>query len=107
LIFEVTKTEITCLVISTTAYPEKLPYNVKGKAYAIYINVAAVGVRKPSTTYNHGRPQKFLERGERQHFAYPFSGCERCNANGPQNTFYPFYTTKKIPHESTRSVRIF
>ena len=37
-----------------------------------------------------------------------FSVCKRYNANRPsQNAFYPFYTTKKIPHESTRSVRIF
>ena len=41
-------------------------------------------------------------------FRLSFSGCERCNANGPsKNAFYPFYTTKNIPHERTRSVRIF
>ena len=31
----------------------------------------------------HGRPQKFFQGGQRRHFALPFSGCERCYANGP------------------------
>ena len=68
--------------------------------------------RLPGGTFAHlngmGVRRNFSRGGQRRHFPYPFSGCERCNANGPsQNAFYPFYITKKNPHESTRSVRNF
>jgi len=43
----------------------------------------------------HGRPQKFFQGGATSIFAYPFSGCERCNANGPTQNALPFLHHKE------------
>jgi len=63
---------------------------------SLYPNVnEAVPLWRPSvSSHQHGRQQNFSRAGGSQHFAYPFSGCERCNANGPSQN--AFYTTKKI-----------
>ena len=56
----------------------------------------------------HGRPQKFFQGGgQSRHFAYPVSGCERCNANGPSQNALPFLYRKENCYESKRSVHIF
>jgi len=48
-----------------------------------------------------------FSRGATSTFCWPFSVCWRCNANGrSQNVLLCFYATKKIPRESTRSIRI-
>ena len=60
--------------------------------YCIYI--AYMGVRRN------------FSRGSTSTFCLSFSGCWRFNANGSSQTVYCFYTTKKMPQESTRSIRI-
>jgi len=42
-----------------------------------------------------GVRRKFSRGGKRRHFAYPFSGCERCNANGPSQNALPFLHHKE------------
>ena len=45
----------------------------------------------------HGRPQKFFQEGEQhRHFACPFSGCKRCNANRPSQNALPLLHHKEI-----------
>jgi len=34
--------------------------------------------------------------GQRRHFAYAFSGCERCNANGPSQNALSFLHHKEF-----------
>ena len=43
-----------------------------------------------------GVRRNFSRGGQRRHFAYPFSGCETCNANGPSQNALPF-----LDHEET------
>jgi len=40
-------------------------------------------------------------------FCLSFSGCWRYNANGCLQIALLFYTTKKMPHKSTCSIRIY
>ena len=55
-----------------------------------------------------GRPQKFFQGGgQRQHFAYHFQVADVAMKMDVHKTLSSFYTTKKIPHESTRSIRIY
>jgi len=45
----------------------------------------------------HGRPHKFFPGGvQRRHFAYPFSNCEWCNANGPSQNALPFLQRRSV-----------
>jgi len=44
---------------------------------------------------HHGRQQKFFRGGQRWHFTYPFSRCERCNANGLSQNDLPFLHHKE------------
>jgi len=54
-------------------------------------------VFKP-TCSAHGRPQKFLQCGERsRHFAYPFQVVGDATQMDVGKTLYRFFTTKKIP----------
>jgi len=44
----------------------------------------------------HGRLQKFFQGGrEHWHFAYPFSGYERCSVNRPSQNALPFLHHKE------------
>jgi len=43
---------------------------------------------------------------KRQHFAYLFQVADVTMQTDVYKTFYCFYTAKKMPHESTRSIRI-
>jgi len=55
---------------------------------------------------SHGRPQKFFQGGQRQHFAYLFQVADVAMQMDVHKTYYCFYTTKKMTHESTRSIPI-
>ena len=47
--------------------------------------------------WQHGGPQKFFQGGgQRGHFAYPFSNCEWCNANGPSQNALPFLHRRSV-----------
>ena len=43
-----------------------------------------------------GRPQKFFQRGQSRHFAYPFQVSDDASQMDVHKTLYPFYITKKL-----------
>ena len=49
----------------------------------------------------HGRPQKFFQGGQRRHIAYLFQVADDATQMDVQKALYPFYTTKKITHDTT------
>ena len=46
----------------------------------------------------YGRPQKFFQKGQRRHFAYPFQVADDAIQLDVHKTFYSFYTIKKMPY---------
>ena len=52
-------------------------------------------IQRWAITYMHGRPQKFFQGEQHRHFAYPFSGCERCSVNGPSQNASPLLHHKE------------
>jgi len=55
---------------------------------------------------SHGHPQKFFQGGKRRHFGYRFQVADVAMQMDVQKTLSCFYTSKKIHHESTHSIRI-
>jgi len=61
---------------------------------SLYITVASVLPHVMGVSWN------FSRGGKRRHCAYPFSGCERCNANGPsQNALLFLHHQKNSPRK--------
>jgi len=58
------------------------------------------------TLHNQGRPQKFFQGGNVDISLVLFQVAIDAMQMDFHETLYPFYTTEKIPHESTRSIRI-
>jgi len=57
---------------------------------------------------SYGSPNKFFQKGvQRRHFAYFFQVADVTMQTDVHKTLYCFYTTKKMPHESTRSISIY
>jgi len=56
---------------------------------------------------DHGRPQKLFLGSQRRHFADLFQVADVAMQMDVHKTIYSFYTTMKMPHESTRSMRIY
>jgi len=50
--------------------------------------------------------RKFSRGGQCQHFSHPFQVADDAMHMDVHKTLYPFYTAKKISHESTRSICI-
>jgi len=48
-----------------------------------------------------------FSRGQRRHFAYHFQAADIAMQVDVHKTLYCFCTTKKMPHESMRSIRIY
>ena len=72
------------LITSYRSVCERHSYNFKGiRSVLCHID------------HYHGCPQKVFQGGQRLHFAYPFSGCERCNENWPSQNVLPFLHHKE------------
>jgi len=57
---------------------------------------------------SHGRPHKFLQgRGQHHHITYIFQVADVAMQMDVHKTLCCFYTTKKMPHESTHSICIY
>ena len=57
---------------------------------------------------SHGRPQTFFQgRGQRHHITYIILGADVPMQIYVHKTLYCFYTTKKMHHDSTRSICIY